>query len=219
MNLSEYVRILLRRGWIFVLLAVIAAGSAYAFSRQQAPVYRATQNVVIQPSRADLGLAEASVRLLNSLVAIIDSEQRAQIIIERLALDLVPGELMSMTTIAADQFRLVIRIDVEGGNQSEAFDIARAWGQSLVDYRDEQNALARREDRVFAIMPDLPQMAQVAPKPTVNAIAGGILGLLVGGVIVFVLEYLESSVVRRREDLERSLKVDVVATIPDFDAS
>lgn len=219
MNLSEYVRILLRRGWIFVLLAVIAAGSAYAFSRQQAPVYRATQNVVIQPSRADLGLAEASVRLLNSLVAIIDSEQRAQTIIEQLSLDLVPGELMAMTTIAADQFRLVIRIDVEGQNQNEVFDIARAWGQALEDYRDEQNALARREDRVFAIMPDLPQMAQVAPRPTVNAIAGGILGLLVGGVIVFVLEYLESSVVRRREDLERSLKLDVVATIPGFDAS
>lgn len=217
MNLTEYVRILARRGWIMLLLAVIAGGSAFVLSRQQEPVYRATQNIVIEPSRTDLGLAEASKGLLNSLVAIINSEQRAQVIIDKNNLDMLSGELMGMTTIAADQFRLVIRIDVESENQSEAFDIARAWGLELKEYRDERNALARREDRVFAILPDNPSVAQVAPRPTINGIAGGILGLLVGGVLVFVLEYLESSVVRRREDLERSLQMDVVATIPGFD--
>jgi capsular polysaccharide biosynthesis protein len=49
----------------------------------------------------------------------------------------------------------------------------------------------------------------------VNALAGGVLGLLLGGVIVFVLEYLESSIVRRREDIERSMDMPVLAAIPD----
>ena len=219
MNLTEYLQILLRRGWIMLLVALIAGGSAYLLSRQQDPVYRAMQNVVIQPSRADLGLAEASVRLLNSLVVIIDSEQTAQEIIEDLDLDMTSGQLKGMATIAADQFRLVIRIDIESESPEEAFDIARAWGNALKEYRDQQNAEARREDRVFAVLPDLPSVSQIAPRPLVNGIAGGILGLLVGGVVVFVLEYLESSAVRRREDLESSLQMDVIATIPGFDPS
>jgi capsular polysaccharide biosynthesis protein len=36
-------------------------------------------------------------------------------------------------------------------------------------------------------------------------------------MIVFVLEYLESSVLRRREDVERSLALQVLAAIPDFE--
>jgi capsular polysaccharide biosynthesis protein len=32
-----------------------------------------------------------------------------------------------------------------------------------------------------------------------------------------VLEYLESSIVRRREDIERALDLPVLATIPDME--
>ena len=44
-----------------------------------------------------------------------------------------------------------------------------------------------------------------------------LLGLLVGGVIVFVLEYLESGIVYRRDDLERSANMNVLASIPRAD--
>ena len=217
LNLTEYIRILARRGWIMLLLAIIAGGVAFALSRQQEPVYQATQNVVIQPSRADLGLAEASVRLLNSLVLIIDSEEIAQQIIEQENLDMLPGQLKGNVTIAADQFRLLIQIDVNSENPEQASRIARAWGQALVDYRVQENAQGRREDRINAVMPENPSVAQIAPRPRILGIAGGILGLLVGGVIVFVLEYMESSVVRHREDIERTMEMPVLATIPDFD--
>jgi capsular polysaccharide biosynthesis protein len=48
----------------------------------------------------------------------------------------------------------------------------------------------------------------------INTAAGGLFGAILGFVIVFVLEYLESSIVRRREDVERSLELAVLATIP-----
>jgi capsular polysaccharide biosynthesis protein len=57
-------------------------------------------------------------------------------------------------------------------------------------------------------------MSLLAPRPLLNAVAGAILGLLLGGVIVFVLEYLESSIVRSRDDLERSAEIPVLASIP-----
>lgn len=209
-NLTEYLRILVRRGWIMVLLAVIVGGSAYLLAREQDPVYRATQNVVIQPSRTDLGLAEASRSLLEPLVVIIDSQEVAQQIIQNLRLDMQPGQLKSDVTIASDRFRMTIQIDVDNGDPQVASQVARAWGQVLVDYRAEENAKVRREDRVNAIMPDQPVVGQQAPRPRILGVAGAIFGLLIGGVIVFVLEFMESSVIRQREDLD----MPVLAVIP-----
>ena len=216
MKLSEYVRILVRRGWLMLLLAAIAGGSAYTLSKGQDPVYRSSQLVLVQPSRTDFGLAEASRSLLEPLVVYLNSEIRAEQVIETLQLDMTPGQLKSSVTIASDKFRMVIQIDVDNADGEVANRIASAWGQVLVDYRNEQNQLVRREDRVNALLVDYPRYHQQSPKPKINAIAGAILGFLVGAAMVFVMEYLESSIIRRNEDLERMVEIPVLASIPPF---
>jgi capsular polysaccharide biosynthesis protein len=218
MNLADYVRILARRGWIMLLLAVIVGGSAFLLSRQQTPVYRSTQVVLIQPSRSDFGLTEASRLLLNSYVVFLYSEERAAEIIETLRLDMTPGQLMENATIAPDTTRLVVQIDIDSTDGDQANDIARAWGQKLVDFRSEANQQVQRADRVEAVLPDLPRYRLLSPRPYITGAAGAILGLLIGGVIVFVLEYLESSIVRRSEDLERTIEIPVLASIPRADS-
>jgi capsular polysaccharide biosynthesis protein len=214
MNLMDYVNILLRRGWIMILLAVIAAGSAYFLSKQQTPVYRSTQRVLMQPTRADLGLTEASKTLLGNHVAWLDSEFRAQEIIDRLQLDMTPAQLKSAVTIASDPLNLTIQIDADMPDGNLANDVAREWGNRLIEYRNEENQRARREDHINASLQDNARFTLLRPQPVINTIAGAILGLLLGGVIVFVLEYLESSVVRSRDDLERSAGIPVLAAVP-----
>ncbi|GAB4525313.1 MAG: hypothetical protein OHK0046_41020 [Anaerolineae bacterium] len=215
MSLTEYLRILVRRGWIMILLAVVIAASAYLYSRQQTPVYRATQLVLIQPSRTDFGLTEASRLLLNSLVVYLNSRERAQEIIDELRLDMTPGQLLSNTTTNADQLRLTIQIDVDSTDPEIATQVARAWGQELVDYRNRLNQEALRADHVNADLVDFPAAGQQSPRPFILAAAGGILGLLLGGIVVFILEYLESIVVRRGDDIERAMELPVLASIPE----
>lgn len=216
MKLSEYVRILVRRGWLMLMLAAIAGGSAYLLAKGQDPVYRSTQLVLVQPSRTDLSLVESSRNLLESHVVYLNSEKIAEQIIDQLQLDMTPGQLKSDVTFASDKFRMVIQIDVDNADGEVANRIASAWGQVLVDYRNEQNQLVRREDRVNALLVDYPRYHQQSPKPKINAVAGAILGFMVGGVIVFVMEYLESSIIRRNEDLERTAGIPVLASIPPF---
>ncbi len=199
-----------------LLLAIIVGGSAYFFSRQQTPVYRATQFVLIQPSRTDFGLTEASRLLLNPLAVYLNSQVRAQEIIDTLRLDMTAGQLIGNTTIAANQLNLTIQIDVDSADQTLAGQLARSWGQSLINYRNQLNQDARREDHVNANFVDTPQIGQQSPRPRIMALAGAILGLLLGGVVIFVLEYLESGIVRRADDLERAA-LPVLATIPNFD--
>lgn len=218
MNLLDYVRILVRRGWILALLAVIAAVSAYYLATQQAPIYRSTQRVLLQPARADLGLTEASKTLLGSHRLYLDSELIAQEVINNLQMDMTPGELKSKVTIVPDQNSLSIQIDVDLPDGDMANDVAREWGNMLIRYRNEENQKARREDRIDASLQDTARYSLLSPRPLINAAAGGILGLVLGGVIIFILEYLESSVVRNREDVERSLDLPVLAALPEREA-
>lgn len=213
MNLMEYVRIIVRRGWIALLLALIAAGGAYVFSQQMTPVYRATQVVLMTPSRSDWGLSQAAAGLLLNHVAYLNSDFVASDIIDRLQLDMLPGQLRGMTTINPNRDNLTIAIEVDMPDLDLAGQVALAWGEELVRYRDELNDLAQREDRIRAALQDNPQLGLLRPNTTVNVMIGGIAGLFLGAIIIFVLEYLESSVIRRRDDLERA-GVPVLATVP-----
>jgi len=217
MNLIDYGRIIVRRGWIMILLGVIAAGAAFLFSRQLDPVYRATQKVLIVPSRSDLGLTESARLILNNHVAYLDSSLRAAEVIDRLQLDMTPGQLRSDVTIQADQLSLLIQIDADHQAPAEAARIATTWGELLLEYRNELNQQARREDRIEARLQDNPVPFQSSPNVMINTLVGLIAGIFVGGIIVFVLEYLESSIVRRREDVENFAGLSVLATVPDRD--
>ena len=217
MNLVDYGRILIRRGWIMILLGAITAGAAFLFSRQIEPIYRATQKVLIIPSRSDFGLTEAARQILNSHVQYLDSSLRAAEVIDNLQMDTTPGQLRSDVTIQSDQLSLVIQIDADHKDPNEAVRIAGAWGDLLLEYRNELNQQARREDRIEARLQDNPVPFKASPNIPINTLVGLIAGVFVGGVIIFVLEYLESSIVRRREDIENSAGLAVLAAVPSTD--
>lgn len=218
MNLTYYLRILLRRGWIVVLAAVITAGAAYAFSRAQTPVYRATQKVLLQPARNDFGLTETLRTLLNSYVVYLDTNDQASRAIDRLQLDMTPGDVRSKMTISSDPTQLVVQIDVDMEDGPLAAQIATAMGQLLVEYRTEDNRDLQRQDRIEAILIDTASYGQFRPNTRINVLAGGVLGVLLGGAVVFLLEYLESNIVRHKEDVQRFLELPVLAAIPTDDS-
>jgi capsular polysaccharide biosynthesis protein len=218
MNLMDYVRIIRRRWWIVVLLVILSMGSAFAFSKLQTPIYRSTQTILMKPSRVDYGLAEATTRLLRSYVVWLNSTERAQQVVDDLQLDMVPQALIGDVTIDTDESRLSLTIDVDLPNGELANQIARRWGEVFVDWRNSENQRTRYDERIDAELIDYPTYGQIRPSTRINVIAGAVLGLLLGGVIIFVLEYLDSNVIRHRDDVERSLELPVLGAIPAEDA-
>jgi capsular polysaccharide biosynthesis protein len=217
LELSDYFRILRRRGWIIIVVVIITAASAYVFSKLQTPVYRASVNVSINPARADLGLTQSAKWLLRNYVAIVHSETWAGDVIDRLNIDLTPGQLKSSVTVASDDSRFLIQIDVNDFDYGLAVRIADTWAQKLVEWRQEENALQRQEDHVNATQIDAATGGLFSPKTKINTIAGAILGLLLAGVIIFFLEWVESGVVRSAADVERYLGLTVLGAVPPTD--
>ena len=217
MNLKDYISVLVRRGWIIALAVVITAGAAYGFSKTQTEEFRATQKVLLLPARNDFGLSETLRILLRSFVEFLNTDAVAQDVITELELDMQPGQLRSDVTINSDPTTLTIQIDVDLENSAEAASIATQWGLELVDWRNQQNSNLRREERIEAQLLDTAAVGLHRPNTRVNVMAGAILGLFVGGIIVFVLEYLEANILRRSEDVERIMDGALLASIPSHE--
>jgi capsular polysaccharide biosynthesis protein len=215
MELGDYLAIIRRRGWLILLLAVLTSAAAFGFSKIQTPVYQSSLRMLVQPARTDFGQAQAAKQLLRGYVQWIHSSYRAAKVIDELKLDMTPEQLLSDIEVASDDSSFVIQLNVENTDPNLANDIARTWGNTFIQWRIDDNATQRKEDRVDAEFIDDPQAGLDRPNTKINAAAGAIFGALLGTIIVFVLEWIESGVVRRSEDVEKYLEIPVIGTIPN----
>ncbi len=213
MELQDYLDIARRRWWIVVLVAAVAAASAFGFSRLQTPIYKASMRLTIQPARTDFGLTQSAKTLLSSYINIIHTERNAAEIGKRLALDYAPSYIFNQTRMADDAATFGIEIEVRDYDGETANRIAREWAQLFVEFRNNDNAKQRREDRVEAILGDAPRYVQDFPRTRVNTAAGGIVGVVVGIAIVALLEWRDSRWIRTSRDVERALGLPLLAAI------
>ena len=214
MELSDYLRILRQKGWLIILVAVLTAAAAFVFSKIQSPVYESSLRLLVQPARTDFGQAQAAKQLLRGYVQWIRSSYRAATVIDQLQLDLTPSQLLSDVEVASDDSSFVIQLNVENSDPDLANDIARTWGNVFVQWRIDDNATQRKEDRVDVEFIDDPQAGLASPKTRINTVAGAVFGVILGVLLVLGLEWIESGVVRRSEDVERYLEIPVIGTIP-----
>lgn len=219
MELSDYFRILRQRGWIIVVVALVAAVSAFGFSKLQRPIFKSTMQVTVLPARNDFGLAQTTKQLLRAYVTIMDTKRWAAQVLQRFEqeghpLDMTPEQLKSNVTIASYEDKNVIQIDVKNPDGEQGNRIAIAWAQEFQDWRKLENGKVRKEDQVDVVLGDNPIYSKFRPQTTVNTAAGGILGLLLGALVVAVLEWLEAGIVRTPADVERKLGLTVLGAIP-----
>jgi capsular polysaccharide biosynthesis protein len=214
MELKDYLRILRKRGWIILLLGVLTAAAALGASQLQTVEYKSTVNVSVFPDRIDNGTLLATKQILRGFRAYIDSENFAALVIQQLRLDMLPKTLKSQVTIATIDEDYLIQIDVVNTDGNQANDIARAWATAFVEWRQEENTKQLKEDRVSAYIVQEPVYSKFRPQTTLNVVAGGIIGLMLGTLIVFFLESIESNILRVPDDVERALGMTVIGAIP-----
>jgi|DewCreStandDraft_2_1066082.scaffolds.fasta_scaffold01982_2 capsular polysaccharide biosynthesis protein len=214
MSLRDTLRILRQRGWIALLIAILTAAAAFGFSEMQTPVYKSTITLSIS-TRPDWGTSQAAKALLRNYAANMYSLPWAQQVIDRLQLDVTPEDLKSRVTIDPDETRFTLQIDVKDYSPELANRIAETWAQLTVEWRQQENQrLLEKRDWVNASIIEPPKATLYSPQTKINTLAGFILGTLVGALVVFGLEWIESGVVRTPEDMERFAGLTVLGAIP-----
>ena len=214
MELRDYLRILRKRGWIIILTTVLTAAAAFGFSQLQQVEYKSTISVFVRPERIDNGTLLATKQILRGFVAYIDSLNFAQQVINAKGLDMKADTLKPKVTIASKDEDYIIQIDVVDTDPAQSEAIALEWANQFVQWRDQDNLKQRKEDRVDANIVQNPTTGKFRPQTTLNVVAGAIIGLLLGVLIVFFLESIESNILRSPDDVERVLGTTVIGAIP-----
>jgi hypothetical protein len=84
-----------------------------------------------------------------------------------------------------------------------------------VEERSQWNAEQDKRDRIYVEkVDDIRDVPQSAPNTRINILAGAVFGAIIGGIIVFFLEWLQSDILRTPADVEKMVGVSVVGTIP-----
>jgi capsular polysaccharide biosynthesis protein len=215
MQLRDYARVLVKRGWIILLLAVLACGSAYVFSKLQTPIFRSTVTLSTMPSRpSDYGQTLAIKNLLRLYVQQMQSPQITQQVIDKLQLDISPQKFVSQINFNADESTLTITIEGRHPLPATAAQMARTLAEVFVSYHNQENLQIDQQDRVLTNIINSTSPDIFSPKTAINTLAGAILGALLGIIVVFVLEWLDSDIVRSVEDVERVTGVTILGSIP-----
>jgi capsular polysaccharide biosynthesis protein len=214
-ELGDYIRILRQKGWVIILVALLTAGAAFGFSKMQTEVYKSTARLLVIPTRSDLGQSLAAKELLRSYEQWLRSSLRAQRVIDILQLDMTANDLLGDVSVASDNSSFVVQLDVKNTDPNLANDIASTWGTLLIQWIKQNSDELRKEDRITVEFIDNPQVGLDSPKTKINTAAGGVFGALLGVMIIFALEWVESGIMRRTEDVEKYLDIPVIGSIPN----
>lgn len=215
MTVQEYLRIIRRRGWIIIVTVVLAATAAFAVSYIQEEMYRAVVYVSTVPARPDWGLGNTAKDLMRNFAANIQTPEIAQRVIERAQLDQNPYDFLGHVNVVAESSDFTILIEARARDGEVAKLMALTLADEFVEERTAYYAQQDKRDRIeVKIRSRAIGYDQYQPKPLMNAVAGAVLGLLLGIALVLMLTWMEAELLRTPAAVERALGVPVLGAIP-----
>ena len=215
MPLREYLNVLRKRGWIIVLVALITAAGAFVFSKVQTPVYRSSIKLNVIPGRLDWGLQQVIKAMMRNYAGQIQSRRSLLKVIELTQLDVTPEQLAKNLRVSPIESDLLMQIDADDYDPVLAAQIAQTAAEVFVA---DAKVFMLEQDKADRMEVSIRDDAQVGvlhhPKWKINTAAGIAFGAVIGAIIVFVLEWLESDTIHSGDDVERHIGIPVMGIIP-----
>ena len=211
---ADLIRILRRRLWVIVLVGLVFAGAAAGFSFLQTPTYEASIKILIGQKQTgdtapDLGNEVAGLQqLTGTMVEAVQTGPVAQGVIQRLDLSISQTDFLE--NLSAEQIGTTSFIDVSytDTKPERAQLIVNTVGEVFSDEVSEASPSANSITATVwerALLPDSP----VAPSPLRDVFLALALGLMLGGGLAFLLEYLDNS-------WETPDEVEQISGVPNF---
>jgi capsular polysaccharide biosynthesis protein len=218
--LGDLLRVVWRRLWVIVLVAIITAGAAVVFSLLQTPQYEASIKVLIGQNQEDttsnnLGQDIQGLQMLTQTMAeVVYTRTVAQAVIQDLDLHTYPAALLANMSVEQAAETQIIEVSYEDPSPEQAQRVATAIGrvfsQQVSEFSTSANAVSATVVEQAAL-PDNP----VSPQPIRNGLLALMAGLVLGLVLAFLLEYRDDSW-RSPEEAEQVSGVPTFAVIRQF---
>lgn len=214
MQFRDYWVIFSKRWWLIVLVAGAACVSSFVYAKLQTPIYRSEVQLTVTPSRVDYNLVLVLGDMLTQYQDQLLSRHLATLVDDQLQQDLPVDTLLSKVKVSAVSNGFLLDLTVDDTDPNRAQAIAQAWATQFIQEHQADMAPLQPTDRIEIKELDKPLPGVLAfPKTKQYVLAAGILGLVVGAVLAFLLEYLDDTV-KTTDDVERFVGLPVVGSIP-----
>jgi len=196
MELKVYLRILLRKWWIVLPTFLVTFTAAIVFTFSQPLVYQVAATYVVRPNTA-FGDVKSFVNGLDILsrraeIATTYAEVANSRVIRKQAVEALNLSQEQKEDLTAEGLLLagtnVIQITVEGHDPEVVRDFANMVGLKAMTYVQELYETFDMTPLDEATLPSSP----VGPNRTLHLAVGAILGLVLGGGLAFLSEYLQT---------------------------
>ena len=143
---------------------------------------------------------QLNLQLIDTYSVIIRSPIILSKVISNLELDTTPELLAKKITVSSAQNSQVVNISVQDSNIRIAVNIANA----TVDVFQAEIQHLMNVDNVKILSPaiELKNQIPIKPDPILNSVIAGVIGLLLGIGIAFLLDYLDITV-KTEQDVEK----------------
>jgi capsular polysaccharide biosynthesis protein len=218
-ELQEYLQILKKR-WLLILVITISAAavSAAVSFFVIKPTYKSDISVIIGKigTSSDVGSQAMNYndvlmyqKLVKTYSELVKSRTVAEHAINSLGLDMKPADLQKIISVSPKGDTEFLTISVKSKNAEQAMNIANQLAKSL----KEVSIIVKKTDNVQILDAAMLPVDADSPRPLLNIAIAFFLGLMISVGLVFLLEYLDSTV-KSQDDIEKLLGIPVIGVIP-----
>jgi capsular polysaccharide biosynthesis protein len=226
-ELRQYLSVLRSRLWLILAATLLAGGAGFTMSTSDAK-YEASSTLYLG-AQATTGATASDLstdrlaaldRLALTFSKMIDSDPIASRALKLVDTNLTPDDLVKHTEVTPEPATQLLYIKVVDKDP----EIAKALSNALADTFVDAVQQFEPGDTAEGAVPRLPayvfERAQrpSSPEPTDQirtTILATVFGLVAGGALVFLLDYLDVSL-RTAADVERRLELPVLGVIPEL---
>ncbi|MBT9168101.1 MAG: putative capsular polysaccharide biosynthesis protein YwqC [Syntrophomonadaceae bacterium] len=216
-ELREIIGIVSKRWKLITALFLLAVAGSYIFSNYYVkPVYRATATILVGRPAEGTQVFFQDVQLGRQLVKtygeIVRSNMVASAVIEELNLRISADQFKRMLSVSAVRDTELIAISIQDYSPDRAALLANGVAEVFI----RQIARIMHIDNLAVIDAAVIPSSPFNIRPWQNMAVAGILAIMAGLFLTFVLEFMDNTV-KTLQDVERILKLPVLGSIPTYE--
>lgn len=214
LEFRDILRIIKKRYWILLITIFLSTTfSAILTFYIMEPIYRSYTTIIIKMNGTESGYTVDKFSVAEKLAItdsnIIKSKLVIDKVISELNLDYTYGELYNNIEVVPLEETQILRIAVLDKDPELARDIAQTTTNIFMD----EIAKVTSSHTISILDEAAIRKDPIKPNKPLNMTLGVAIGFLIGLVIIFLLEYLNTNI-KNKEDIEKYLGLDVIGEIP-----
>lgn len=216
-DLREYLSIIKKKWFIMAILCVVcvAASTVYSFFIAK-PVYQAETTLIVKTEKTEgtntvtSDQIKTTQQLAVTYGEIIKSRKVLDDVIKNLDLDESYGQLSGKISVSTVSDTQIIKVSVQDTNKSNAAKIAneipKVFAKEAIRIADA-NGVEVIDKAQTPVNP-------VSPNKKMNILIAGVLGVMIGLFIIFIIEFLNTKI-KTPQDIEKELGLPLLGVVPE----